>query len=78
MLMVEYGLLGTLAGAVGSFGALALGWGISRYALDIPWHPALGENLTSTIATSLVMTVAGVAASADVLRGKPLATLRAE
>ena len=36
MLMVEYGLLGTLAGAVGSFGALALGWGVSRYALDIP------------------------------------------
>ncbi len=36
MLMVEYGLLGTLAGAVGSFGALALGWGISRFALDIP------------------------------------------
>jgi putative ABC transport system permease protein len=78
MLMVEYGLLGTLAGAVGSFGALALGWGISRYALDIPWHPALGENLASTIATSLVMTATGVAASADVLRGKPLATLRAE
>ena len=30
MLMVEYGLLGTIAGAVGSFGALALGWGVSR------------------------------------------------
>ena len=44
MLMVEYGLLGTLAGAVGSFGALALGWGISRYALDIPWRPVLHEN----------------------------------
>ncbi len=78
MLMIEYGLLGTLAGAVGSFGALALGWGISRYALDIPWHPALGENLVSTIATSMVITIVGVAASADVLRRKPLATLRAE
>ena len=39
MLMVEYGLLGTIAGAVGSFGALALGWGVSRFALDIPWRP---------------------------------------
>jgi putative ABC transport system permease protein len=78
MLMVEYGLLGTLAGAVGSFGALALGWGISRYALDIPWHPALGENVVSTLATSVLITVIGVAASADVLRRKPLATLRAE
>ena len=44
MLMVEYGLLGTLAGAVGSFGALALVWGISRFALDIPWRPVLHEN----------------------------------
>jgi putative ABC transport system permease protein len=78
MLMIEYGLLGTLAGAVGSFGALALGWGISRYALDIPWHPALGENVVGTLATSVLITVIGVAASADVLRRKPLATLRAE
>jgi putative ABC transport system permease protein len=78
MLMVEYGLLGTLAGAVGSFGALALGWGLSRYALDIPWSPALGENVVSTIATSLLVTAIGVGASADVLRRKPLATLRAE
>ncbi len=78
MLMVEYGLLGTIAGAVGSFGALALGWGISRYALDIPWRPVLHENLVGTIATSLLIMVIGVAASADVLKRKPLATLRAE
>jgi putative ABC transport system permease protein len=78
MLMVEYGLLGTLAGAVGSFGALALGWGISRYALDIPWRPVLHENVISTIATSVLIMVIGVAASADVLRRKPLAALRAE
>jgi len=78
MLLVEYGLLGTLAGAIGSFGALALVWGVSRYALDIPWQPALGENVLSTILTSLVIAVVGVAASADVLRRKPLAALRAE
>jgi putative ABC transport system permease protein len=78
MLMVEYGLLGTLAGAVGSFGALALGWGISRYALDIPWRPALHENAISTIATSVLIMAIGVVASADVLRRKPLAALRAE
>lgn len=78
MLMVEYGLLGTIAGAVGSFGALALGWGISRYALDIPWRPALHENLISTVATSVLIMTIGVVASADVLRRKPLATLRAE
>jgi putative ABC transport system permease protein len=78
MLMVEYGLLGTLAGAIGSFGALALGWGISRYVLDIPWRPTLHENVIGTVATSLLITIIGVAASADVLRRKPLAALRAE
>jgi putative ABC transport system permease protein len=78
MLMVEYGLLGTIAGAVGSFGALALGWGVSRFALDIPWRPVLQENLVGTVATSLLIMIIGVAASADVLKRKPLAALRAE
>ena len=78
MLMVEYGLLGTLAGAIGSFGALALGWGISRFALDIPWRPVLHENLISTAVTSVLIMTIGVLASADVLRRKPLATLRSE
>jgi predicted lysophospholipase L1 biosynthesis ABC-type transport system permease subunit len=77
-LMVEYGLLGTLAGAVGSFGALALGWGVSRYALDIPWRPALHENVIATAVTSLLIMIIGVVSSADVLRRKPLAALRAE
>jgi putative ABC transport system permease protein len=78
MLMVEYGLLGTLAGAVGSCGALALVWGISRFALDIPWRPVLHENAASTLVTSLLIMVIGVVASADVLTRKPLAALRAE
>jgi putative ABC transport system permease protein len=78
MLMVEYGLLGTLAGAVGSFGALLLGWGVSYYALDIPWRPVLSENLIGTLATSVLIMIIGVAASADVLHRKPLAALRAE
>jgi putative ABC transport system permease protein len=78
MLMVEYGLLGTLAGAVGSFGALVLGWGISHFALDIPWRPVLHENLMSTAVTSVLIMAIGVLASADVLRRKPLATLRSE
>ena len=78
MLMVEYGLLGTIAGAVGSFGALALAWGVSRFALDIPWRPALHENVIGTVATSVLIMIIGVAASADVLKRKPLAALRAE
>lgn len=78
MLMVEYGLLGTIAGAVGASGALVLGWAISRFALDIPWRPVLHENLMGTLATSILIMIIGVGASADVLKRKPLAALRAE
>jgi len=55
-----------------------LGWGVSRFALDIPWRPVLHENLAATVATSVLIMVIGVAASADVLKRKPLAALRAE
>ena len=38
MLLFEYGVLGSLAGAIGSLGAVVLTWGVSRYALEIPWR----------------------------------------
>jgi putative ABC transport system permease protein len=78
MLAVEYGVLGLLAGAVGSLGAMALTWGVSRHVLDIPWHAnPLLATAGAGITTILVGTV-GVVASYDVLRKKPLGTLRAE
>ena len=78
MLLVEYGLLGALAGLVGSLGAVGLTWGVSRYALDIPWRVFVGEHAAGIVLTALLVAVIGVAASVDVLRHKPLATLRAE
>ena len=41
VLLLEYGLLGMLAGGIGAGGAIALTWAISRYALDIPFRPLL-------------------------------------
>ena len=35
MLLLEYGVLGSLAGLVGSVGAIALTWGVSTYALEV-------------------------------------------
>ena len=78
MLVVEYGIVGLLAGAIGSFGAIALGWGICRYALEIPWHPAPMENVVGMLATAALVAIIGVTSSLDVLRRKPLGTLRAE
>ncbi|MBI4477884.1 MAG: FtsX-like permease family protein [Acidobacteria bacterium] len=78
MLVLEYGVLGLLAGLVGSIGALALSWGVSRFALDIDWQPAPVVNLVGIIITGVLVCAIGVASSMDVLRRKPLATLRAE
>ncbi len=78
MLVVEYGTLGVLAGAVGSVGALGLTWGLSRHLLDIDWNPAPLVNLGGMMLTTLVVGTVGVAASLDTLRRKPLGTLRAE
>ena len=78
MLLLEYGVLGLLAGTVGSLGAIALTWGVSRWALDIPWRVFVGEHVGGVIATAVLVAAIGVLSSLDVLRHKPLATLRAE
>ena len=78
MLLLEYGVLGTLAGVIGSLGAVALTWGVSRFALEIPWRLFAGEHVGGVALTALLVAVIGVLSSLDVLRQKPLATLRAE
>ena len=49
MLLLEYGVLGLLAGTVGSLAAVGLTWGVSRYALDIPWRPFPAEHIVSVV-----------------------------
>ena len=78
MLVLEYGVLGAIAGTVGAVGAIALSWAVARYALDLPWEPSPVLTVTGIAATSIFVAVVGVLSSADVLRHKPLATLRAE
>ncbi len=78
MLLFEYGVLGSLAGVIGSLGAVALTWSVSRYALDIPWKIFVGEHVAGVLLTAVLVATIGVLSSLDVLRQKPLATLRAE
>lgn len=78
MLLFEYGVLGLLSGAVGSLGAVALSWGVSRYALDIPWRVFWLEHLGGVGLTAVLVAAIGVLSSLDVLRNKPLLTLRSE
>jgi putative ABC transport system permease protein len=78
VLLIEYGLLGALAGGIGSLGALVLTWGLSRFALDIPFRPLPLLTGGAVVVTAMLVAAVGVGASWEVLRRKPLATLRAE
>ena len=78
LLLIEYGLLGLLSGVVGAGGGLILSWAISRFAIEMDWVVPWREALTGVVAATLLVAAVGVLASLDVLRRKPLATLRAE
>ncbi|HEX6163198.1 MAG TPA: FtsX-like permease family protein [Vicinamibacterales bacterium] len=78
VLLLEYGLLGVLAGGIGAGGAIALSWAISKYALDIPFTPLIGVSTAGVVITTLLVAGIGVISSWEVLQRKPLATLRAE
>ena len=78
MYILEYGVLGLLAGLVGSAGAVGLTWIVTRQVLDVVWTPAPAINVVGLLLTAAAVLVVGVAASTGVLRQKPLLTLRAE
>jgi putative ABC transport system permease protein len=78
MVAIEYSSLGLLAGAIGAVGALALSWAVTKYLFRIAWKPDPVLLVTGAILTMILVGVVGVIASAEVLRKKPLATLRAE
>jgi putative ABC transport system permease protein len=77
-LLLEYGVLGAIAGTIGALGAIGLSWAIATYALELPWTAAPALTIGGIFATAGFVAIVGVLASVDVLRHKPLATLRAE
>jgi hypothetical protein len=51
---------------------------VSRHVFDIPWRPAPLLAAAGALVTTVLVGIVGVGASLDVLRNKPLGTLRAE
>jgi putative ABC transport system permease protein len=78
MTVLEYGVLGLIAGGIGSTAALGLTCYVSRQVLDIRWEPHSGISLIGIAATTAAVAVVGLLASADILRRRPLGTLRTE
>ncbi|HEY6402768.1 MAG TPA: FtsX-like permease family protein [Blastocatellia bacterium] len=77
-LLVEYGVLGGLAGALGSSAAIALTWAVSEYVLKIDWRFMPSVNLLGVVVAAALVMAIGVLSSWDVMVKKPLGILRAE
>ncbi len=77
MMVLEYGTLGAIAGAIGAVGAQTLTFLLSERVLDIPFRPEFLTHAGAVAAAALAVGVVGVAVTLDVLRHKPLAILRA-
>ncbi|MCI0417073.1 FtsX-like permease family protein, partial [bacterium] len=76
MLILEYGILGTVAGAIGSSAGAALSWAISRYVFEIRWDYFPPVHLLGVALAALAVTMVGAFSSLDILARKPLSTLR--
>lgn len=78
ILFAEYGILGILAGIIGSTFAVLLSFAVSKYILDITWEFDLSLTILGVLITAILVTTVGAIASFDVLFRKPLATLRSQ
>ncbi|HEX5082565.1 MAG TPA: FtsX-like permease family protein [Blastocatellia bacterium] len=77
-LLVEYGALGLLAGALGSSAAIALTWAVSEHVLKIEWRFMPSVNMLGVVVAAALVMAVGVLSSWDVMVKKPLGILRAE
>ncbi len=78
MVVIEYGLLGALAGLMGAAGAFGLSWALARWLFEIDWKPTPGLLTAGVVIATVLVGVVGLVASADILVRKPLGTLRGE
>ena len=78
ILLTEYGLLGMLAGVIGSGFAVLLSWTVSRFMLNIEWVFDLKLAVLGILITAALVMLVGGIASFDVLFRKPLSTLRSQ
>jgi putative ABC transport system permease protein len=76
--LIEYGVLGLLAGVTGSSAAIALTWLISKYGVKNPWQLIPSINLIGVAAALLLVMTVGVFSNWEVMTKKPLGILREE
>jgi putative ABC transport system permease protein len=78
ILLAEYGLLGLVAGIIGSVAAIGLSYASSRWVFEIQWIFTPSINAIGIGATVALVTVVGALSTLDVLTRKPLFILRSQ
>jgi putative ABC transport system permease protein len=73
---VEYALVGLVAGALGTVGAMALAYVVVRFGFEMTWVWVPSAYLLAAGAAVVLSVIAGLAASARALAVRPLAVLR--
>ena len=76
ILFAEYGILGIMAGIIGTVFATALSYAVSIYVLEIEWIFDPASTIYGILITAVLVMLVGTIASFDVLFRKPLKTLR--
>jgi len=78
VLATEYGMLGLLAGLVGSAAAGALSWALVTQVFEGRWFLNVPAYAVAWGVAAVLIVGAGLAASVDILTRKPLQVLREE
>jgi predicted lysophospholipase L1 biosynthesis ABC-type transport system permease subunit len=76
MMILEYGTLGAIAGAIGALGAQVLTFLLSERVLEVPFRPDVLTPAGAILAAALAVSLVGVVVTLDVLRHKPMSILR--
>jgi putative ABC transport system permease protein len=75
--VIEYTVLGLLAGLIGSGASIGVTYVMSRWGNQpLPWSFHPGVNAVGLVATVVLVLLVGVAATWDVARRKPLGILK--
>ncbi len=72
----EYAMLGVIAATIGVLLSSGLSWAVMEYIVKSDWHLRIGPLGWALLTAVLLTTVTGIASSLDVLRNKPIQTLR--
>ncbi len=72
----EYAMLGVIAATIGVLLSVGLSWAVMEYIVKSDWHLRIGPLAWALLTAVILTTVTGIVSSLDVLRNKPVHTLR--